>query len=261
MGMTVMPHFASFLLFSVLLTFMGAWDGLVRRHVRLSARFRFGDLHIRGIPAVVIGILSAGALYIMLKVGITELGLVSQACDDLGCVVQTTLVSLFFDGWGTVFALLMLGYFILWTLSIREMQGPYQIFPVAPGVGFDECVIVRRIQERLRKAKLEPVSSDIIVRTVCEIRWRGGTFGLYKTRDLGTSPTLHRRSLLRTLGRLDIDALAKLTPRQRNIGIRETVDYIRDWRIRGIKAYPWNRKWLAQPSSDAEDATLQETDG
>jgi hypothetical protein len=260
--MTYDPLLVQFSLFFGLLTFMGAWDGLVRRHVRFTSQVRSIDLHIRGLPAIVIGLVCAGALYLVLGFGLDQFGLVSQACaSDVGCVAQTFLVSLFFTGWGSVIAVTTLLYFIFWALSIREMQGPYQILPVAPGVVFNEGDIVHRVQERLRKAKLDPVSSDTIVRAVCEIRRGGGSFGLYKTRDLGTSTPQYRRSLLRTLGRLDIDALAKLTPRQRSIVIRETVDYIRDWRIRGIKAYPWNRKWLAQASSDAEDATLQETDG
>jgi hypothetical protein len=92
--MTYDPLLVQFSLVAVLLTFVGAWDGLVRRHVRLTARARFGDLHIRGIPAIVIGLLSAGALYIMLKVGVSELGLVSQTCaGDVGCATQTTFAS------------------------------------------------------------------------------------------------------------------------------------------------------------------------
>jgi hypothetical protein len=237
--MTYDPLLVQFSLFAVLLTFMGAWDGLVRRHVRFTSQFRNIDLHIMGVPGIAIGLLSAGALYVVLKLGITEFGLVSQKCDgDLGCVAQTILVSLFFDGWGSVIVVIALLYFILWALSIREMQGPYLILPLAPGIVFNEGDIVHRAQERLRKAKLDPVSSDAIVRAVCEIRRRGGSYGLYKTRDLGTSPTQYRRSLLRTLSCLNIDSLAKVTSRQRSLIIRETVDYIRDSRIRGINAYP-----------------------
>jgi hypothetical protein len=184
--MTYLPDFAPFLLFFLLITFMGAWDGLARRHVRFTLQLQGIDLHIRGLPAIVIGLLCAGALFVVLGFGSNQIRLVSQACDsDWGCIAQTILVPLFFDGWGSVTVVITLLCLNLWTLSIREMQGPFQILPVAPGVVFNEGDIVHQVQERLRKAKLDPVSSDIIVRTVCEIRRRGRIVGLYKTRDLG----------------------------------------------------------------------------
>jgi hypothetical protein len=115
MRMTFIPSFAPDLLIFVLITFMGAWDGLVRRHVRFTLQVRSTDLHLRGLPAIAIGLLSAGAFYVIIGVGSNQLRLVSQECaGDWGCVAHVTLDSLFFSGGGSLLALLVLVVFILW---------------------------------------------------------------------------------------------------------------------------------------------------
>jgi len=68
-------------------------------------------------------------------------------------------VALFSEGWATVFTVLMLLSSIMWSLSVCEMQDPSRVLPLARGVAFDERVIIRRVQEWLGTAKLDPFSA------------------------------------------------------------------------------------------------------
>jgi hypothetical protein len=221
---------------------MGSWDGLVRRHVRFTFRVLSIDIHLRGIPAVCVGLVSLGLLILTCQVAAQQLGFVSQTCDgDWGCIATTTLHSFTEDIWTTLIVLGAVVYFALWVAGIGEMQGPFLIVPLAPGVVFNEADIVRRVQTLLQSEGLDPVPSDTIVRAVSEIRARGGALGLYRTRNLGVDPKQFQSQLVDIFARLPIKAIATLNPRQREIVISEIVEYVRETRTRGINAYPWNR--------------------
>jgi hypothetical protein len=175
----------------------------------------------------------------------------------LGCIAQTIFADLISDGWGAVFSVLIILYFISWTLSIRERQGPYEIAPLAPGLMFDERQIVRRVQERLRIAQLDPVLHDTIVRSETEIRRRSNwaTLCLRKA-----TPSQRRSELLHLFAMSSPQAAAKLSPRQRSVNARETIDYVDEVWKRARNVYPWTRKRQEQANSDPDDPALPEAD-
>jgi len=237
-----LPAFAPIVLVCVLATFMVSWDGFVRRHVRFTFRALATDFHLRGMPAVGVGLVSLLLLVLSCRMAIEQLAMVSQVCHgDVGCVATTTLRSLTEDVLTILLVLGLLVYFGLWVGGMREMQGPYIVMPLAPGVVFNEADIVHRVQAHVERDGVGLVPSDTIVRAVSEIRVRGGPLGLYRTQNLGTDPEQYRREVVERCTRLPLEALAELKPLQRQIIIAETVDYVRDVRIRGINAYPWNR--------------------
>jgi hypothetical protein len=172
-----------------------------------------------------------------------QLGIVWQLCDgDWGCVATSTLRSLTEDVVTILLVLGLLIYFGLWAWGVRDMQGPYIIMPLAPGVVFNEADIVRRVQSHLAQEGQDGIPSDTIVRAVSEIRTRGGAVGLYKTQHLGMDPDLYQQEVIERVAHAPMEAIAHLKPRQRQIVIAELVGYVRAVRIRGINAYPWNRR-------------------
>jgi hypothetical protein len=238
-----MPAFAPIALFLLLATCMVSWDGLVRRHARFAFRALSTDVHLRGIPAVSVGLVSLLLLVLSCAMTAQQLSMVSQLCDGgWGCVAASTLRSLTEDVVTILLVLGLLVYFGLWALGMREMQGPYIIMPLAPGVVFNEADIVRRVQAHLAQEGLDGIPSDTIVRAVSEIRARGGAVGLYKTQHLGMDPDYYQQEVIERFAHMPIETMARLKPRQRQVVIAEIVGYVRDVRIRGINAYPWNRR-------------------
>jgi hypothetical protein len=238
----VIPLFGPVVIFLFLTSFMVTWDGLVRRHVRFTFRILSTDFHLRGIPAVAVGLVGLAVLLLTCRFAVQQLSVLSQTCgSDVGCVADLTLLTFNADWWMLIFILGVLAYFSLWMLSIRDAQGPYLVLPLAPGVVFNEGEIVRRAQARLASEGLPSVQSDTIVRAASEIRWTGAPLGLYKTRNLGVTSPEFRTELLHAFAQRHIDALSALSSRQQRIIIGEVIDYVREVRIRGINAYPWNR--------------------
>jgi hypothetical protein len=235
------PAFVPFFLIFCLLTFMGVWDGLIRRHVRFTYRLLSTDLHLRGVPAIIVGLISLVVLLFLIRLASQQFRLAAQACGgDWNCLAWTLLTPLI-SNWVTVFVvLLFLIGFIGWALSIRDMQGPYLIYPAAPGVLFSEREIVKRVQHGIGIAGLAPISSDTIVRAASEIRWRAVMVGLYRAREADISSDQFRHNLLNAYTHANFESLAKLSNQQRQIVISEVVEYLRKFRARGLNAYPWN---------------------
>jgi hypothetical protein len=143
---------------------MGMWDGLVRRHIRLSMEARGLFIFLRGIAAILVGIVSTLPLYFAAGLEAEHVDAVRATCSSFSCVFRQTVLVLFL--WPYVLGtLLFLIVFLLWLRGALELQGPFRRRMFAPGVWYEEKALVELVRKRLEEAQLPLVDDNVIIRT------------------------------------------------------------------------------------------------
>jgi hypothetical protein len=143
----------------------GTWDGLVRRHIRLS----FDGLGMfvlwRGIPAILVGLVS---LLLLLFIGLVEVMTIRPviaACHVMTCTLQQTVLVLF-TTWQSIVTVGLFGFlFAYWLWGAFDLRGPYRRQLLAPGVWYKEKEVVALVTQELCAHHLPPIDDDTILRT------------------------------------------------------------------------------------------------
>lgn len=166
----------------ITITFMGAWDGLVRHHIRVRPGEWLPHLTLRRLSAVVVG---ACCLVLLLFIGDLARRAIPptvEGCGDLYCVYVRILVPPFTNVLDAFVIVLFLGIFIGWLFDIGDREGPFRTRLLAWGVWYREREIVERVRLALREKHKPPVDVDAVLATSDAIL----------RRFHGTSPTLGR---------------------------------------------------------------------
>jgi hypothetical protein len=155
------------------------WDGLVRRHIRLTYDLAGWQVNIRRVPAVLLGGLGAVVGIIDGQVIIQQLSLMAGRCrGTFPCMAQQALSPLI-SSWQVVVAMILeLGVFAIWLMGAFELHGPYRRRLIAPGVWFNEKDLVDAVARDLREARMPSVDDDMVLLMGSEIRQLIGLRGL-----------------------------------------------------------------------------------
>jgi hypothetical protein len=155
------------------------WDGLVRRHIRLSRDLLQWQVTIRGMPAVLLGSLAAIVAVIDGSAIIQQLRLMSESCRaSIQCLTGQALLPLV-SSWPVVGLMIIeIGAFSIWLMGAFELRGPYRRTLLAPGVWNSEKDLVAVVTRRLQEAHLPRADDDVVLLMGREIKQRLGTRAL-----------------------------------------------------------------------------------
>jgi hypothetical protein len=144
---------------------MGTWDGLIRRHIRVSIDPIGLFLHIRGGSALLLG-----ALSLLVEIGLFRISLPYLLLAWLHCSITkevclyTSLVEPILSWWASMLGLAMsVTIFALWIPGALDMQGPYHDRFLAPGVWYREKEMAMTVQEALSAHQCPPMQEDKII--------------------------------------------------------------------------------------------------
>src|SRR5579859_1083924 len=82
---------ATYVLFAAI-GIMGAWDGLVRRRIRIRRGIWYAPLNLRGLPAILVGILCLFLLLLLFRLAVPAGRATVVGCDDPLCAVSRIVV-------------------------------------------------------------------------------------------------------------------------------------------------------------------------
>ncbi len=142
--------------------FMGAWDGLVRRHIRLRPGLQTKSLLIRGPLAVFVGILCVLLLVILYRLASIGMPALTRGCASSLCVFERSVVLPFTTLPSLLVLALVTALFIPWLRGMFDLDGPFRTLMLAPGVWYRERELIPLVRQRLlehgqRTVKLELV--------------------------------------------------------------------------------------------------------
>jgi hypothetical protein len=217
------------------------WDGLVRRHLRITYLFLRTDWHARGWKAVCLGVVSLVVTLLLAWGLVASLGSLLPPCHGAGgCVALTILLLPVSSLAGALAFLLGAFYFVYWAVGALEMDGPFARTFLAPGVIYREKTLVQRVSQRLLDAHLPPIPSDVIQRAGGYMRFGIGMnalAGRYKGMEAGAV----RESVIEmALGQSRQD-FPQLSEPARRILVTTMVDYRRELAAQVAQVYPWKR--------------------
>ncbi len=219
-----------------------AWDGLARRHVRLTRDLINLQVDIRGVPAILPGILGVGLLLFAGTTSVVQLWVIARQCDGSAVCLWHSLVVPPFTSWSSVLVLVMVvAAFALWARGASNLSGPYRWRWLAPGVCEDEGVLVERVRADLDAAHLAPVDTDVMTRAITWVRRNVGLTTL-KVRSTGTQEQPINSHLIFQLMRADKNSpSSQVSDEQAYVMLRVMVNYYADLHTRAARAYLWKR--------------------
>ena len=161
---STMAGLQAFVFMFGIISLMGTWDGLVRRHIRLSYDVMDMFILLRGLPAFLVGLLSAACLLFMCDLEVTATQTRVAGCPSFACVLQQTVLILF-TTWQSIFVLLLvIAFFLYWLWGAFDLKGPYRRQMLAPGVCYKEKEVVEQVTQQLKSHHLPPLSDEQIIR-------------------------------------------------------------------------------------------------
>jgi hypothetical protein len=221
---------------------MGTWDGLIRRHIRLSFDPLGMFIILRGVPAVLVGLVSAVLLLFVARLEMIEVQDVQASCASLTCILQHTVFDLF-ASLQSLFVLLLFSFvFVYWLWGAFDLNGPYRRQMLALGVWYEEKEAIRQVRQQLQDHHLPPRSDEHIIRAARTL-------------------IINLKAYAKIQGseRLDPKALADIyvhinPPRRRDISraslqaeriMAQTIlQYYLDLHDRAVVKWPWIRRLL-----------------
>ena len=163
---------ATLILMMLTLGIMGAWDGIVRRHIRFSLDVYEINVIFGGVRAVLVGMVCALIAALALKLGVQGIEHISIAChNEPTCILQHTVLPLLLDWRSALVVLTVCVLFFPWLSGALNMQGPFRQRLLAWGVWYREQDLVPLVTKRLQEAELPQIPLDTLI-GIARIVWQ-----------------------------------------------------------------------------------------
>lgn len=229
----------------LVITAMGAWDGLVRRNVRTDIDVIQLHIHVRKVPAMIIGAASLVVFVALIKLSFAHVLAVLSGCGrSLPCSAGQVLYPLI-SSWQTALcvavAAVLLGQ---WLCGVRNIHGPYRRHLLAPGVWDSEEELLALIESSLNEHHLPPVGQDTLLDVAS---WVRQILMVFKGRA--------RETIMRD-GHLDAGKLVQVladtrTEKKFHIGepalsivLRTIAQYYQRKYGEAARVWPWRRRFI-----------------
>ena len=162
MNSSVGAAIATYVLFTAI-GIMGAWDGLVRRRIRIRRGIWYAPLNLRGLPAILVGILCLFLLLLLFRLAVPAVRATVTGCNDPLCAVSRVVVPPFTNPIAAIVIVTSVFVFAMWLAGIKDHDGPFRSYLLAPGVWYHEREVVALVQQREQKAHKTSVEVDTIL--------------------------------------------------------------------------------------------------
>ena len=144
-------------------TFMGAWDGLVRHHIRIRPNEQFLSLLIEGPMAFLLGMLCL--LFFLILCTFVAWGMpgLLAGCQTPVCALERIVLPPF-TSWLSLFVVaLAAGLFLPWARGMFDLDGPFRTRMLAPGAWYREREVVTLARQALERQKQPAVDTRVIL--------------------------------------------------------------------------------------------------
>jgi hypothetical protein len=226
---------------------MGTWDGLVRRHIRLSFDALDVFVLLRSIPAILVGLVSAACLLFVIQFEMIGAQKPVAACPSFICIVQQTVLVLFTTSYSIFVVLLYSFLFAYWLWGAFDLKGPYRRQMLAPGVWYKEKEIVGQVTQQLQAHHLPPLSDEQIIRAARTLIINIKMYASFQPPRQVLGEQLDRKALT------DVYILSNRPKRReadrkstqaRRIMAETILRYYLDLHEQAVKKWPWIRRVL-----------------
>lgn len=231
------------LLLFLLVGLMGAWDGLVRRHIRYDVDVVQLHVSFRGWVAVATGIVGAMLALLAGKIAVTATWQTVIGCrNGIACATDKLVLPLLTTWQALLVVIVTFVVFALWASGAGDLTGPYTRRYLAPGVWDTDKEILAAVSGRLHARRLPNVNADTVMEMASWVR-----------QSLMLFRRAHRDTVTRN-GRLDPAALVEVLISTRAVhkfGVDEAplrvvlkaiADYYRDKYEQAARVWPWRRR-------------------
>lgn len=226
---------------------MGTWDGLVRRHIRLSYDVMDMFILLRGLPAFLVGLLSAACLLFMCDLEVTATHTSVAGCLSFACVLQQTVLVLFTAWQSIIVVILCTALFLYWLWGAFDLKGPYRLQMLAPGVWYKEKEVVEQVTQQLQVHHLPPLSDEQIIRAARALIINMKMYASSQPPRQVLGEQLDRKvltdvyMLLNPPKRREAD---RQSTQSRRIMAETILQYYLDLHEQAVKKWPWIRRVL-----------------
>ena len=227
--MNATPSNETAFLLLTLVGVMGAWDGLIRRHIRITNDAFQLYVSIRGQAAATVGTV---CLFLAIG-GIAGLvnvigGVVSGCRGTLTCVVQNMVLAPV-SSWEMGFlSVVTLFVFVLWVIGASDLQGPYRKIPIGRGIWVHEKDLIRLAIQRLSADGLPILADDVILRTARLVRQNTAMLGLFARHQIHTADSIDQQKLADMVAAMRANDGDAISPEARRVLIEAILDYYHD---------------------------------
>lgn len=154
---------AVFTMFAAI-SFMGAWDGLLRHHIRIrvSEQYPF-SLTLTGAPAFSVGGVCLLFLLIISRMASGAIPALVAGCETPICALGRMLLPPFTNWLAVLTLIIVLAVLIPWARGMFDGDGPFRTRMLAPGVWYRERDIVTLIQTSAHEHKYDEVDIELIL--------------------------------------------------------------------------------------------------
>lgn len=162
----------AFLLFLFLICLTSAWDGLIKRNVRLFTRGKI-DLNINflGLPAQLVGVLDALFALILGKIGADGFIDLADKCNQgAACIFRGAIIPPFTDWISIAMLFFTAAYLIGWILTTFSQPGPCRRSFLAPGVWYREVDLIAEVQQNLERSHPTDIDASTLLWVVNWVR-------------------------------------------------------------------------------------------
>lgn len=143
--------------------FMGAWDGLVRRHIRLRPGLQTKSLLIQGPLAVIVGIFCVLLLVFLYRLASIGMPALTRGCASSLCLFERNVVLPFTTLPSLLVLALVAALFIPWLRGMFDFDGPFRTLMLAPGVWYREREAFTLARTALDLEGKAPVPANVIL--------------------------------------------------------------------------------------------------
>ena len=238
-AMTVFIMFAAY-------GFMGAWDGLVRRHIRVRVATKLPglSLSVAGPLAMLMGSVCALFLFALVRVAAPPISATVMGCPDPGCALGRLFGPLFTNLTYVIILVAVAATFVPWLWGIRDMEGPFRTQLLAPGVWFRERECVTRAQQRLRAAGQPPVDVNAILKLVdALVLYFGGLSPTMSVADPSETPPT-REMVVQALANSTGWTPRNVSAKARRLMVEAIALYMIEQYEAAERRWPWRRRFL-----------------
>lgn len=149
---------------------IGAWDGLVRHHIRYVHDGLQLHLNLRGLPATALGALSLSLVVLIGRFIIVHTRELTAPCHSPFCAASIVILPLI-EWWpGGVGVLAFVIMFAWWAFGASVPSGPYRQLRLAPNTWISEKEVVSVVSEGIRAAGIPAIHENDILEMASWVR-------------------------------------------------------------------------------------------